>query len=287
MTNDISLSGPNKDFENIKKIDEHGIEYWMGRELMIVLDYSNWQNFEEVIKKAILSCINSGQNVENHFIDVSKMAIVGSNAERSIKDWKLDRYACYLIAQNGDSRKQKIALAQTYFAVQTRNQELFDQLSAREKRLFIRSQVTDQNKKLFSTAKRAGVTNFGFFNDAGYRGLYGKSLSELENYKGIKKGELLDRAGSTELAANLFRITQTDEKINKDNIEGNVRAANAHLIIGRKVRQAIEEIGGVLPENLPAEKNIKSLKKELTKSHNEIKSGKTSPAFSNAKDAIK
>lgn len=263
MVKNNTLSLENKDFENIKKIDENGIEYWTGRELMIVLDYSNWQNFEDVIKKATVACINSGQNVENHFIDVSKMTIIGSNVERLIKDWKLDRYACYLIAQNGDSRKQKIALAQTYFAIQTRNQELFDQLGLSEKRLFIRNQVTDQNKKLFSTAKKAGVTNFGFFNDAGYRGLYGKSLSDLENYKGIKKGELLDRAGSTELAANLFRITQTEEKISKDNIKGNLRAANTHLIIGSKVRQTIKEIGGVLPENLLPEKNIKSLKKDL------------------------
>lgn len=263
MVKNNTLSLENKDFENIKKIDENGIEYWTGRELMIVLDYSNWQNFEDVIKKATIACINSGQNVENHFIDVSKMTIIGSNTERLIKDWKLDRYACYLIAQNGDSRKQKIALAQTYFAIQTRNQELFDQLGLSEKRLFIRNQVTDQNKKLFSTAKKAGVTNFGFFNDAGYRGLYGKSLSDLENYKGIKKGELLDRAGSTELAANLFRITQTEEKISKDNIKGNLRAANTHLTIGSKVRQTIKEIGGVLPENLLPEKNIKSLKKDL------------------------
>jgi DNA-damage-inducible protein D len=263
MSNQI-VSTPTHYFEYIKKVDKNNIEYWSARELMVVLDYSNWQNFIEVIKKAQKACLNSGQNMENHFIDVSKMTVVGGNTPIAVQDWNLDRYACYLIAQNGDSRKPVIALAQTYFAIQSRRQELFDQLGQEEKRVFIRDEVSDQNKKLFSTAKKAGVTNFGFFNDAGYRGLYNRPLSEIEKIKGVKKGELLDRAGSTELAANLFRITQTEEIINRDkNIYGNVRASNTHLNVGRKVRKTIEEIGGVLPENLPTEKHIKILKKEI------------------------
>lgn len=263
MTDDLILTGPNKLFEDIKKIDEEGVEYWMARELMSLLGYSEWRNFEEVINRAAQACMNSGQNVDNHFVGVNKMVRVGSNAPRKVNDWKLDRYACYLIAQNGDSRKTEVASAQTYFAIQTRRQELFDQLAESEKRLYIRGEVSEQNKRLFSTAKKSGVSNFGLFNDAGYKGLYGKSLLEVEQEKGIKRGELLDRAGATELAANLFRITQTDEKLKKDNIQGEREASSAHNMIGGKVRQTIKDIGGVLPEELPAEKHIRELEREL------------------------
>lgn len=262
MTSGI-IPNTTQNFEKIKKTDNNHVEYWSARELMPILDYTRWENFEDVIKKAMQACLNSGQNVENHFRDVTKMTIVGSNTPIGIQDWELDRYACYLIAQNGDSRKEKIALAQTYFAVQTRRQEIFDELSDSEKRLFIRGEVKIENQKLFSTAKKAGVSNFGFFNDAGYRGLYGKSLKEIEDKKGINKGELLDRAGSTELAANLFRITQTDEKLKKDNVKGNYEAARTHFMVGGKVRQTIKEIGGVLPENLLPEKHVKTLKREI------------------------
>lgn len=266
MLNTNFPATPAKEFEKIKKHTPNNIEFWSARELMPILEYSNWQNFVEVIKKAQKACLNSGQNVDNHFINVSKMTIIGENTPIAIQDWELDRYACYLIAQNGDSRKPKIALAQTYFAIQSRRQELFDQLGQEEKRAFIRDEVSNQNKKLFSTAKKSGVTNFGFFNDAGYRGLYNHSLAEVENMKGIRKGELLDRAGSTELAANLFRITQTEAVIDKNkNIYGNIRAANTHLTVGRKVRKTIEEIGGILPENLPPEKNIKIIKNSFKK----------------------
>ncbi len=191
------------------------------------------------------------------------MVEIGSNTVREVRDYKLDRYACYLIAQNGDPSKTEIALAQTYFAIQTRKQEVFEQLPDTAKRLFIRGEVSDQNKRLFKTAKRAGVTRFGLFNDAGYKGLYDLPLLEIEQRKGIKKGELLDRAGSTELAANLFRITQTDEKIKKDNIRGEDAASSTHFMVGGKVRQTIKDIGGELPENLPVEKHIKEVKKEL------------------------
>ncbi|MFZ2975274.1 MAG: DNA damage-inducible protein D [Candidatus Moraniibacteriota bacterium] len=265
MTKELIINSLNKNFENIKKVDRSGVEYWEARELMLVLGYEKWQNAEEVIARAAKACINSGQAVDNHFTALSKMVEIGSNTVREVRDWKLDRYACYLVAQNGDPKKQEIAMAQTYFAIQTRKQEIFQGLSGVDKRLFIRGEVSDHNKKLFKTAKKAGVTKFGSFNDAGYKGLYGMSLAEIENRKSIKKGELLDRAGTTELAANLFRITQTDEKIKKDNIRGDRDASQTHFMIGGKVRQTIKDIGGTLPEELPTEKHIKELKKEKKK----------------------
>jgi DNA-damage-inducible protein D len=255
----------NINFENIKKVDKDGIEYWEARKLLPLLDYPNWQKAEEVIARAAKACMNSGQNVDNHFNRLVKMVKIGSNAVREVVDWKLDRYACYLIAQNGDSKKNVIALAQTYFAIQTRKQEVFNNLSEVDKRLFIRGEVTDQNKRLFSTAKKAGVTKFGSFNDAGYRGLYGIPLDGIEKKKGIRKGELLDRAGTTELAANLFRITQTDEKIKKDNLRGDYQASQAHFMVGGKVRQTIKDIGGTTPENLPPERHVRELKSEKKK----------------------
>jgi len=263
MTNEMTPSAPHRDFEGIKKFDENGIEYWEARELLPLLGYERWEKAEEVIARAARACMNSGQDVDNHFHQTGKMVKIGSNTVRKVRDYKLDRYACYLIAQNGDPNKPEIAIAQTYFAIQTRRQEIFEQLPDTSKRLFIRNQVSDHNKKLFRTAKEAGVSQFGLFNDAGYQGLYGSSLSDVEKRKGIKRGELLDRAGSTELAANLFRITQTDEKIKKDKIQGDRAASQTHFMVGGKVRQTIKDIGGVLPEQLSPEKHIKEVKKEL------------------------
>ena len=263
MTNEITPSAPHKDFESIKKIDENGIEYWEARELLPLLGYENWQKAEEVIARAARACINSGQDVDNHFNRLVKMVKIGSNTAREIRDHKLDRYACYLIAQNGDPNKPEIALAQTYFAIQTRRQEAFEQLPNTAKRLFIRNEVIDHNKRLFRTARQAGVSHFGLFNDAGYRGFYGMSVADVEKKKSIQKRELLDRDGSTELAANLFRITQTDEKLRKDKIRDERVATNTHFMIGGKVRQTIKDIGGELPENLPTEKHIRELKREL------------------------
>ena len=171
MEKEIILNSLNKDFESIKKTDENGVEYWQARELMPLLGYPNWQKAEEVIARAAKACVNSGQAVDNHFNRLVKMVEIGSGTVREVRDWKIDRYACYLIAQNGDSKKSEIAMAQTYFAVQTRRQEVFEKLSTSDKRLFIRGEVAAENKKLFSTAKRAGVTKFGSFNDAGYKGL--------------------------------------------------------------------------------------------------------------------
>lgn len=264
MNNHMELTGPAKGFEEVRRLSKGGIEYWHARDIMPLLGYDTWRSFEEVIKKAKRACMASGQVVENHFVDVSKMVKIGSNATRNVVDYKLDRYACYLIAQNGDStKKEQIALAQTYFAIQTRKQEIFQNLASTEKRLLIRKEMVDQNKKLFSTAKRAGVEQFGLFNDAGYRGLYGMPLSDVERRKGIKKGELLDRAGSTELAANLFRVTQTEEKLRKDEVGDQETAVRAHFMVGGKVRQTIKDIGGALPENLQPEKNIRLVEKEL------------------------
>ncbi|MDO9231181.1 MAG: DNA damage-inducible protein D [bacterium] len=268
MPKEIIINSPHKNFESIKKIDKNSVEYWEARELMPLLGYDRWENFENVIKKAKGACFGSGQKEADHFRDIRKMVDIGSNTVRMVKNYELDRFACYLIAQNGDSKKQEIAMAQTYFAIQTRKQEIFEQLSDVDKRLMIRGEVSSHNKKLFSTAKKAGVSNFGSFNDAGYKGLYGMPLAEIENKKKIKKGELLDRAGSTELAANLFRITQTDEKIKKDKINGEYSATQTHFMIGGKVRQTIKDIGGILPEKLPVEKHIRELKKEKKKLKN-------------------
>ena len=268
MTEEIMPSAPHKNFEGIKKFDENGTEYWTARELLPLLGYEKWEKAEEVIGRAARACINSGQDVDNHFHRTGKMVKIGSDTVREVRDYKLDRYACYLIAQNGDPNKDEIALAQTYFAIQTRRQEIFEQLPDTAKRLFIRNEVSDRNKKLFTTAKQAGVTKFGLFNDAGYRGLYGDSLSDIERKKGIKKGQLLDRAGSTELAANLFRITQTDEKLKKDKTQGDYPASQVHFMVGGKVRQTIKEIGGTTPEYLPVEKHIKEVKKEIKRLEN-------------------
>jgi len=273
MTQEIITDAVKGDFENIKKADENGVEYWAARELMPMLGYKKWEKAEEVIGRAARACINSGEPVDNHFHQLVKMVDIGSNTVRKVRDWKLDRYACYLVAQNGDSNKVEVALAQTYFAIQTRKQEEFERLTEVDKRLFIRKEVLEHNKKLFRTAKKAGVIKFGSFNDAGYRGLYGMPLTNLEDQKGIKKGELLDRAGATELAANLFRITQTDEKLKKDNIRGDTNATQTHFMVGGKVRQTIKDIGGTLPEDLPTEKHIKELK-GATKKLQKRKEGK-------------
>ena len=268
---DIHLSGPHKDFESIKKVDEHGIEYWEARQLLPLLGYEGWEKAEELISRAARACIGSGQDVDNHFHQSVKMVEIGSNTVRRVRDYKLDRYACYLIAQNGDPKKEQIALAQTYFAIQTRKQELFEQLPDDEKRLLIRGEVSVHNKKLFSTAKKHGVTKFGSFNDAGYKGLYGMPLAAIEKRKGVQKGELLDRSGATELAANLFRITQTDEKIKKDNVRGDQSASQVHFMVGGKVRQTIKEIGGVLPEELSTQTHIKELKKGIRDGNRQAK----------------
>ena len=258
-------------FESIKHIDENGVEFWYARELMIVLEYKQWRRFEQVIERAKEACKNSNVNVYDHFADVSKIVKAGVT-NKDIGDIKLTRYACYLIAQNGDSRKKTIALAQTYFAVQTRKQELtrqeYEQLSEDEKRLYTRKNVKDKNKYLFDTAKLAGVKNYGKFNNYGYRGLYnGETASDIAKRKGIsEKEDILDYMSSTELAANLFRITQTDEVLKNKKIDNEEDACKTHHNVGQAVRQTIKRIGGTMPEDLPTPSmSAKQIEKEKNK----------------------
>lgn len=267
MENNI-INKTEKNFEEIKHIDENGIEFWYARELMEMLEYSKWGNFIKVIDKAKKSCENSDNAIFDHFADVGKIVEAGVTS-KDIGDMKLTRYACYLIAQNGDSRKKAIALAQTYFAVQTRKQEItrqeYESLSEDEKRLYTRQNVKDKNKYLFDTAKLAGVKNYGKFNNYGYRGLYnGETAKDIANRKGIsEKEDILDYMSSTELAANLFRITQTDEVLKNKNINNEDDACITHHKVGQAVRQTIKRIGGTMPENLPTpRKSTKQIEKE-------------------------
>jgi len=278
MNNELLPNSINKRFEDIKKNNPEGFEFWNARDLMPLLGYDEWRNFKKIIIKARRVCKNSCQVIENHFVDVNKMIIIATGTvretTRTIEDYSLSRYACYLIAQNGDSSKVQIATAQTYFAVQTRKQEITEQLSGDRKRLFIRKEVKNQNKKLFDTAKQAGVNNFGKFNNYGYLGLYGLIAEDIKKKKGIGKDDILDRAGSTELAANLFRITQTDEKIIKEEIIGEEKANTTHFDVGQKVRNTINALGGTMPEDLPSTDNISSAKTRLRKANNKKIKGK-------------
>ena len=266
------IDNNNKSFEEIKHIDENGVEFWYARELMPILQYSNWQNFEKIINKAKLSCENSNINVLDHFTDINKMVQIGSGAERKQQDYKLSRYACYLIAQNGDSRKKVIALAQTYFAIQTRKQEIsekeYNMLTEDEKRFYQRNLTRKGNYSLNQTAKKAGVKNFDKFHNSGYKGLYnGETADDIAKRKGLRyREDILDNMGSEELAANLFRITQTESKLKKDNIQTEKNANKTHYNVGAKVRKTIEELGGTMPEDLPTpKKSLKQLEKEKSK----------------------
>ena len=259
----------NKSFEDIKHIDENGVEFWYARELMSILQYSNWQNFEKIIDKAKISCENSDVNVLDHFIAISKMVQIGSGAKRKQQDYKLTRYACYLIAQNGDSRKKVIALAQTYFAIQTRKQEItekeYSMLTEDEKRFYQRNLTRKGNYSLNQTAKNAGVKNFDKFHNAGYKGLYnGETADDIAKRKGLRyREDILDNMGSDELIANLFRISQTEQKLRKDNISGEKEANKTHYNIGKNIREVIAKNGGTMPEELPTpKKSLKQLEKE-------------------------
>ncbi len=259
----------NKTFEDIKHTDENGVEFWYARELMKILEYNKWENFEKVINKAKNACENSGISAFDHFPDVRKMVQIGSDAEREQKDYQLTRYACYLIAQNGDSRKKVIALAQTYFAVQTRKQEInekeYTSLTEEEKRFYQRDLTKKGNYSLNKTAKEAGVKNFDKFHNAGYKGLYnGETADDIAKRKGLRyREDILDNMGSDELIANLFRISQTEQKLRKDNIQGEKEANKTHYKIGKNIREVIAKNGGTMPEDLPTpEKSLKQLEKE-------------------------
>lgn len=261
-------------FESIKHINENGQEFWYARELQKTLEYSEWRNFQNVISKAKDACKNSGNNVQDHFVDVNKMVGIGSNASRPVDDIELSRYACYLLVMNGDSTKEVIALGQTYFAVKTRQQELienYESLDEDQKRLAIRNEMKIHNKSLADAAKNAGIEDskdYAIFQNRGYQGLYGGlGAKDIHAKKGLKKSQqILDHMGSTELAANLFRATQTDEKLRRENIQGKKEAGDAHYEVGKKVRQTIAELGGTMPENLPTpNKSIKQIEKEEAK----------------------
>ena len=256
-------------FEKIKHIDEEGNEYWLARELQKALDYTEWRKFEIAIKRAKKACINSDVNELDHFVGIDKMIEVAKTAKRKIKDYKLSRYACYLIAQNADPRKEVIALAQTYFAVQTRRQELLEKeyslMSEDEKRLYQRNLTKKGNYSLNQTAKKAGVKNFDKFHNYGYKGLYnGETADDIAKRKGLRyREEILDNMGSDELIINLFRISQTNQKLNKDNIKGENNANKTHYKVGKEVRNTIKRLGGTMPEDLETpNRSLKEIEKE-------------------------
>ena len=261
-----------KMFEDIKHIDEEGNEYWSARELMPLLEYTLWQRFSSAIKKAIENCKNSNNNVMHHFIGTDKMVSIGSNTTRNIIDYKLSRYACYLIVLNCDARKRIIALAKTYFAIQTRKQELsekeYSMLTEDEKRFYQRNLTKKGNYSLNMVARNVGVRNFDKFHNAGYKGLYGgETANDIAKRKKLRyREDILDNMGSEELAANLFRITQTESKLKRDNISSENDANETHYNIGKNIREVIAKNGGTMPENLPTpEKSLKELEKENKK----------------------
>lgn len=258
-------------FEKIKKTNEYGAEFWLARELAEILEYKRWDKFLNVIEKAKEACKNSKIEVEDHFSHLGRMVKIGSGAERRIDDVMLSRYACYLIVQNADSRKEIVSLGQTYFTIQTRKQELqeeYEQLTEEKKRLAILNEIKKHNIQLADAAKNAGVIepiDYAIFQNHGYMGLYGGlKAKDIHKKKKLKKCEkILDHMGSTELAANLFRATQTEEKLKRENIKGKKKANKTHYKVGKKVRQTIEELGGTMPEDLPTpDKSIKQLKKD-------------------------
>ncbi|OGU16983.1 MAG: DNA damage-inducible protein D [Ignavibacteria bacterium GWB2_35_12] len=266
-------------FEDYKKVNEYGQEYWSARDFFKILEYTDWRKFINVINKAKESCNNSGQKDLDHFVRMDKMVQIGSGAERNIGDLHLSRYACYLIVQNADPSKKVVAIGQTYFAVQTRKQEIqelkeyLELKTEDDKRLFLREELKKHNLQLASVAKDAGVIepyDYAIFQDHGYRGLYGGlGAKDIHKKKLLKKSQqILDHMGSTELAANLFRATQTEEKLKRENIKGKHKANKAHFDVGVKVRKTIKEIGGTMPEDLPSVDSIKKIEQKKKKTLN-------------------
>jgi len=258
-------------FERIRQVDDEGIEFWSARDLMLILEYTKWQNFKMVLVKAEIACENSGNDPANHFTGASKMVAIGSDAKREVEDMHLSRYACYLVVQNADPTKEVVALGQTYFAVQTRRQEVSDavamaELTEDQRRLLLRQRIKVQNTDLASAAKTAGVItgqDFGVFQNHGYRGLYnGLTAEGIHKRKKLKKSQhILDHMGTTELAANLFRSTQAEEKLRRDQVQGKDAANAVHYEAGVVVRHAIAELGGTMPEDLPTAESIKKLER--------------------------
>lgn len=256
-----------KSFEGIKQANEHGAEYWSARDLQTLLGYSQWRRFEQAIERAITSCEKSGNKPDYHFAGAGKMIELGKGGQRDVDDYHLSRFACYLIAQNGDPRKPEIAQAQKYFAVQARRQELNDQATTDMERLELRKQTAEEFKALSGAAQDAGVQSkmFGVFHDAGYKGLYGGiGRDAVKLRKDIpEKDNLLDRMNATELAANQFRMTQTRDKLARDRVHSQTQAIQTHEQVGKEVREAINRIGGTLPEDIPAAEHIKEVEKRL------------------------
>jgi len=266
MNNDIANipTGNDSPFEKIKRVNEAGNEFWSSRDFAQILGYSDYRNFEQVIKKAKTACFNSGQRIEDHFVDITEMIEIGKGGQRSVNTVYMSRYACYLIVQNADPSKEIVALGQTYFAVQTRKQEVSEQEIEDKRRLLLREEMKTHNVRLAGAAKEAGVikaTDYAIFQNHGYIGLYGGlTAHDIHNRKRLKKSQsILDHMGSTELAANLFRATQTEEKLRRENIKGKDNANRTHKEVGVKIRQTIKELGGTMPENLPIAEDIKKV----------------------------
>jgi len=266
MSKNERLPAPNSmsPFERIRRTSPAGAEYWSSRDFAQVLGYTDYRNFEQVIGKARLACFNSGHRIEDHFVEINEMIEIGKGGHREVKTILLSRYACYLVVQNADPSKEIVALGQTYFAVQTRRQELADRATEEERRLLLRDEMKMHNVRLAGTAKAAGViepTDYAIFQDHGYRGLYGGlGARDIHRRKGMKNGQqILDHMGSTELAANLFRATQTEEKLRRDRVTGKEMASRTHFEVGSKVRKTIQELGGTMPEELPTAERIKKL----------------------------
>ncbi len=271
------LNNNKNPFEQIKQINEYGAEFWSARDLQIVLEYSSWQKFINVINKAIQACSNSKVAIKDHFNQTVKMVSIGYDTPRQIEDYHLSRYACYLIIQNADPSKDIIANGQTYFAVQTRKQELSDndkELTEDELRIKLRKEMKTHNKQLAEAANQAGVVeplDYAIFQNHGYKGLYGgMDKKAIHTKKGLKKSQdILDHMGSTELAANLFRATQTEEKLRREKIKGKTKANQTHYEVGKKIRQTIKELGGTMPEDLPTPpQSIKQLETKAKKLEN-------------------
>ena len=266
MSSRLPALASSNTFEQIKRVNAQGNEFWSARELARVLEYTDFRNFVAVIAKAREACEQSGHKVSDHFVDFDEMVPIGSGARREVGDWALSRYACYLVIQNADPGKPLVALGQTYFAVQTRRQELADDEALKEDkmRLLLRAEMKKHNKKLAGVAKLSGVVqplDYAIFMDHGYRGLYGGlGRRDIQQRKRLKsKQNILDHMGSTELAANLFRATQTEEKLRRENVRRKDHANQVHHDVGRKVRRTIHELGGTMPENLPVAESIKKV----------------------------
>jgi len=262
--------GGDSPFERIKRTNDAGSEYWSSRDFSQILGYTDYRNFEQVIKKAKTACFNSGHRIEDHFVDITDMVGIGSGAQRSVQAIYMSRYACYLIIQNADPGKEIVALGQTYFAVQTRRQEISEQEVEDNRRLLLRQEMKTHNVRLAGAAREAGVIkakDYAIFQNHGYMGLYGGlTAQDVHRRKGLKKGQqILDHIGSTELAANLFRATQTEEKLRRENIKGKEKANRTHREVGAKVRKTITELGGTMPEELPAAEDIKKIEVERKK----------------------